>query len=571
MKMSTKFVVLCLSIVGAGAEECYAISASVSDDWCMSNCNYKPPNCPASMCHCGPPPPAPAPTPHDGVFGAYFANWAQYHAAPYKHTAHDVEGLRGIVDHIYYSFVYFCPPAGSTMPYWGMAPYGSCSDSNEYSLMTLEHNDPSSIKSLARDGFKVIASIGGWNFPSHYFSEMVASQDRRAKFIQYAKTFLGQHNFSGIDIDWEFPCSPPRDNPVKITNQKFRHVQDDGGKCPEDRTGLTALLKEMREAMPDMYISVASQAAEKNWINMGIGSEQAKYIDHYHIMNYDYSVSDLPDQQPLSPNQPLYNPPKPSPQWSINYTVQGYLAMGVPPAKMMVGLAMYGHSWYKRDFSDWQKFGAPAEKQGSCYGPFKETYGAAPGKGSRACGIMMLSEIEAAIGSGNGGCETYHDTATQSDIAYCTSTGADQYTAAGTWITYQGQESTEAVVDYGKKLGLGGFFTFDTSMDSVSPKFKVHNAILKRMAGDAPAPTPGPTPPSPPSPTPPAPPGPGPSPAPTPVPPTPTPPSHPQCCWSAWGSSDDCGGYPSSHGGARCNTNWDKTCVSNSDCALVVV
>merc|ERR1719506_597910 len=147
--------------------------------------------------------------------------------------------------------------------------------------------------------------------------------------------------------------------------------------------------------------------------------------------------------------------------------------------------------------TDWQKFGTLSDIQGSCYGPFKDTYGAAPGKGSRACGIMMLSEIEAAIGSGNGGCQPYHDAATQSDIAYCTSTGADQYTAAGTWITYQGQESTEAVVDYGKKLGLGGFFTFDTSMDSLSPKFKIHNAILKRMAT---GPTPAPTPPGPPTP-----------------------------------------------------------------------
>merc|ERR1712087_492953 len=127
-------------------------------------------------------------------------------------------------------------------------------------------------------------------------------------------------------------------------------------------------------------------------------------------------------------------------------------------------------------------------------------------------------------------------------------------------ITYQGQESTEAVVDYGKKLGLGGFFTFDTSMDSLSPKFKLHHAIVARMAGKTPTPAPGPIPPTP---TPP-----GPRPAPTPSPPTPPPtpppkpPSRPQCCWSAWGSSDDCGAYPAGKGGARCNTDWEKTCNS---------
>jgi len=516
--MLAKLVILA---VAAADDECYSISGAATDEWCDSNCHYSPPNCPSSLCACGPPPPAPPPVPHEGTFGAYFANWAQYRSGDYKHTARDLDGLRGKADHIYFGFVYFCPPSGSEMPYWGKSPYGSCTDDDEYTLMTLEHNDPASIKTMVRQGFKVIASIGGWNFPSHYFSEMVASQDRRAKFIQSAKSFLTSNGMAGIDIDWEFPCSAPRDNPVKITNEEFRHVQDDGGQCPRDTDGLTALLKEMREAMPDMYISVASQAAEANWINMGVSPEQAQYIDHYHVMNYDYTVSDIADKQPMSPNQPLYNPPEPAVQWSINYTVQGYLAAGVPAEKMMIGLAMYGHTWYKKDFDDWQTFGADPDMQGSCYGPFKDTYGGAPGAGSRQCGTLMLSEIEAAI---DGGCETFHEPVTQTDIAYCKS-GVQP--AAGTWITYQGQETTEAVVDYGKKLGVGGFFTWDTSMDSLNPKYKLHNAIVNRMAGDTPSPTPSPSPPAPspsPSPTPPVP-TPTPPPAPTPPAPPPAPPS----------------------------------------------
>ena len=89
---------------------------------------------------------------------------------------------------------------------------------------------PSSIQTLA--GFKGMATIGGWNFPSHYFFEMVSTQDRRAKFITSAKAFLMQYNMAGIDIDWEFPRSAPRDNAVKITKDLFRHVHDDGGQCP---------------------------------------------------------------------------------------------------------------------------------------------------------------------------------------------------------------------------------------------------------------------------------------------------------------------------------------------------
>ena len=64
---------------------------------------------------------------------------------------------------------------------------------------------------LVGQGFKVMASIGGWYFLSHYCSELVSSQDRRAKLITSAKSFLTQYNMDVIDIDWEFPRSALRD------------------------------------------------------------------------------------------------------------------------------------------------------------------------------------------------------------------------------------------------------------------------------------------------------------------------------------------------------------------------
>merc|ERR1712048_596798 len=70
---------------------------------------------------------------------------------------------------------------------------------------------------------------------------------------------------------------------------------------------------------------------------------------------------------------------------------------------------------------------------------------------------------------------------------YCSSEGADGYTESGTFITWNGVRSNEVIVDYGKSLGVAGFFTFDTSMDSVTEKYKVHKAIAARMAAPTPA------------------------------------------------------------------------------------
>merc|ERR1719469_1382245 len=61
----------CLGLAACAAgmgedNSCHAISAVVTDDWCINNCNASPPNCPEQMCKCDmlpSPPPSPVPTP----------------------------------------------------------------------------------------------------------------------------------------------------------------------------------------------------------------------------------------------------------------------------------------------------------------------------------------------------------------------------------------------------------------------------------------------------------------------------------------------------------------------------
>ena len=271
--------------------------------------------------------------------------------------------------------------------------------------MTVESNDAASMSTMV--GFNsanVIASIGGWNFPSSYFSDMVASQASRAKFISSAKGFLQQHKLAGIDIDWEFPCSAPRTGSVKITCQQFRTVADGGGKCPDDTTNFVQFLKELRAGLgADVKITVASQAAEKNARNQGISKESSSYVDAWNIMSYDYSVSDISGAgaQVMSPNAPLYNPSAPALQMSINQTVSTYLSLGVPSNKINVGIPFYGHAWFMPGLTQPDQFGGNGKIQGECCGPFQQTFGAKPGKACSQCGLMMYTEIQAALGGGS--------------------------------------------------------------------------------------------------------------------------------------------------------------------------
>jgi len=424
------------------------------------------------------------------MFSAYFVNWAQYRPAPYTHTPSNLSPIVGRLDEILYSFIYFCPPAGTNpMPYWAIPPYGNCNDAMEYQLLSVEPKDSSFMQTIngyksQNPGLKLMLSVGGWNFPSEYFSKMVSSSANRQKFITSAKQWLQQYSANGIDIDWEYPCSPARTNPVEISCSDFRVVNDAGGSCPADSNNFPQFLKDLRSGLGSTYrITVASQAAKQNEINMDIADATAS-IDFWHIMSYDYAVSDLPDSSAavMSPNCPLYTPAAPAVLMSLNDTVYDYLAVGVPKSKIMIGVPYYGHTWYQPSLvgsTDWQKFGNKGVVQGSCCGPFTQTYGGKPGKGCSMCGTMMYSEILA------GAPDTYYDNKTQSAIGFWSKQGADNYTPAGTWVTYNDESSLKVISQYCVNMGLKGVFAFDTSMDTVTTggqwTYKLSNTIADQL------------------------------------------------------------------------------------------
>lgn len=398
-----------------------------------------------------------------------------------------------MMDEVYYSFGYFCPGPTQVDPYW-KTDFPFCDGVEPFQLTSVEPADEEYIKTLggfaAKTGTKLILSVGGWNFPSAFFSDMASTKESRGVFIKSCQDFMEKNNFQGIDIDWEYPCSGPREDPIKITCDFFQVTQDEGGDCDKDADNLLLLVQEMREAFgPDKMITVASQAGMDNALKGFHLVEMAEVIDQFNLMSYDYSVSDIDSAKWTAPNMPLYDVKgvENVPEWGMNYTVQGYLAAGVPAEKMSLGVAMYSHAWYVPGLTgdEWKNFGLEATKQEACCGPFKDTYGALYGRSSHLCGTMMLSEIQDAA------CERYHHEESNSDIMYCLEDSADGWTKAGTWVSYNDVDSYAAIANYAVDMGLKGLFLFDTSMDTRNEAgefaFELTDMMYTIVKGEAPS------------------------------------------------------------------------------------
>jgi chitinase len=181
---------------------------------------------------------------------------------------------------------------------------------------------------------KLNLSVGGWGAE---FTDTAHDPEARALFIANLCGYLEQYDLDGADIDWEYPVGPDWGQEIKSR--------------PEDRGNYIALLTELRAAMDALgektgkrYSLSACIPASPWWVSKNDARRAADIVDNLKLMAYDYYGAWSGTTGHIAN---LYNNPR-DPEWGGWSTAQGldvYLKAGVPPEKIVLGLAFYGKAW----------------------------------------------------------------------------------------------------------------------------------------------------------------------------------------------------------------------------------
>jgi chitinase len=180
---------------------------------------------------------------------------------------------------------------------------------------------------------KVLVSVGGWTW-SKGFSDVALTAASRKVFALSAIAFVRRHDLDGFDVDWEYPGM----------------VGDGNVFRPEDKQNFTTLMADLRSALDTegkamkrhLLLTFAAGASAEFLEHTEMAKVQAS-VDFVNLMTYDFRVAG--DEGEAGHHANLYPSPTDPHQASADRGVREFLAAGVPPGKLVLGVPFYGRAW----------------------------------------------------------------------------------------------------------------------------------------------------------------------------------------------------------------------------------
>ncbi len=209
---------------------------------------------------------------------------------------------------------------------------------------------------------QILISVGGWTW-SNNFSDAALTAETRRRFTESAIAFVRRHDIDGVDIDWEYPGLRGNNNVHRL----------------EDKENFTALMKDLRDALDAegrlrnrRYLLTFAAGAFPDFIATTEMDKVQAVVDFVNLMTYDFRTSD-----PIAGHHAnLYLHPADTKKRSVDSAVRAFIAAGVPPAKIVMGVPFYGRAWagiQGEGTGLYQPGSRPAERIDTTYGAMSTT------------------------------------------------------------------------------------------------------------------------------------------------------------------------------------------------------
>jgi chitinase len=209
---------------------------------------------------------------------------------------------------------------------------------------------------------RILISVGGWTW-SNNFSDAALTAESRRRFTESVIAFVRRHDIDGVDIDWEYPG-------LRGNNNVHR---------AEDRENFTAMMTALRQALDAEgrsrnrhYLLTFAAGAFPDFIAHTEMDKVQAVVDFVNLMTYDFRTSD-----PIAGHHAnLYLHPADAKKRSVDSAVRDFIAAGVPPSKVVIGVPFYGRAWATIEgegTGPYQPGSRPTTRIETNYGPLSTT------------------------------------------------------------------------------------------------------------------------------------------------------------------------------------------------------